>query len=99
MLAKFFQTNKCLRKKILKNTHYTLACIGLHNYLRLTDNPSYFPAEFVDSQNGNRETWPGDWRNLVTETNRAVRYVKNVRCCCSTEDAVEMRDGIMSYVN
>ena len=99
MLAKFFQTNKCLRKKILKNTHYTLACIGLHNYLRLTDNPSYFPAEFVDSQNGNREIWPGDWRNLVTETNRAVRYVKNVRCCCSTEDAAEMRDGIMSYVN
>ena len=42
---------------------FTLARNGLHNYLRLTDIPSYCPAGFVDSQYGSREIRPGDWRN------------------------------------
>ena len=29
--------------------NYTLACLALHNYLRLTENASYCPSGFVDS--------------------------------------------------
>ena len=87
-------------KASVKNTEkYTLACIRLHNYLHLTDNPSYCSAGFVDSQSGSGEIRPGDWRNLVTETNGALINFRNVRGCRNREDAVEMRDDIMSYVN
>ena len=53
-----------LIKASVKNAQvFTLMCIGLHSYLRLTDNPSYCPAGFVDSQYGSGEIRPGDWRN------------------------------------
>ena len=67
----------------------------MHNYLCLIDNPS----GIVDSQSGSGEIRPCDWRNLVTETNGAATIVKNIRGCRDREDAVEMRDPIMSYVN
>ena len=51
-------------KASVKNAQvFTLARIGLHSYLRLTDNPSYCPAGFADSQYGSGEIRPGDWRN------------------------------------
>ena len=92
----FLQTVKASLKNAEK---YTLACIGLHNYLRLTDNPSYCWAVFADGQSGSGKIRPGDWRNLVNETNGALTDVINVRGCRNREDAVAMRDGIMSYVN
>ena len=30
--------------------NYTLACLALHNYLRLTDNAHYTPSCFIDSE-------------------------------------------------
>ena len=74
-------------------------CIGQRNYLRLTDNLSYRLAGFVDSQSGSKEIRLGDWRTLANETNGALTNVRNVRSCRNREDAVEMRDGIMLYVN
>ena len=78
---------------------YTLTRTGLQNYLCLTGNPSCYPAGFVDSQSESGEIRPGDWRNLANETNVALTNVRNVRSCHNRENVVEMRDGIMSYVN
>ena len=87
-------------KVSIKNTEkYTLAFIGLHNYLRSTDNPSYCPVGFVSSQTGSAEIRFGDWRNLVTKTNGAPTNIRNVRGCRNRENAVKMRDGTMPYFN
>ena len=91
--------SKPIKASIKNAEKYTLACTGLRNYLHLTDNPSYYLAGFVDNQSGSGEIRLGGWRNLVTETNGALSIVRNVWRCPNGEDAVEMRDGIMSYVN
>ena len=96
LAARWLIFSKPIKASVANVEKYTLACIGLHNYLRLTDNPSYCPAGFVDSQSGSGEIRPGDWTNLVTETNGALINVRNVQGCRNREDAVEMRDGIMS---
>ena len=35
----------------------------------------------------------------MTETNGTLKHVRNVQGCRNKGDVVEMRDGIMSYVN
>ena len=95
-VSAFLQVN---RFSVKNAENHTLACIGLQKYLRLTDNPSYFPAGYVDSQSESGQSKLGDWRNLVTETNGTLKYVRNVQGCRNKGDVVEMRDGIMSYVN
>ena len=38
-------------KTSVKNVeNYTLACLALHNYLRLTENAKYTPTGFADSE-------------------------------------------------
>ena len=44
-------------------TSYTLAAVTLHNYLQQTENVSYCPKGFLDSEeNGNFR--PGEWFSL-----------------------------------
>ena len=42
----------------------TKACICLHNYLHLTENPYYIPAGFVDSEDNQGNFLPGTWRQI-----------------------------------
>ena len=44
---------------------YTLACLALYNYLRLTEITYYCPVSFVDSESSIGEIIPGGWRNDV----------------------------------
>ena len=48
---------------------YTMACLALHNYLRLTDNVHYSPAGFVDSEDKDGNILPGEWRLLKGDGN------------------------------
>ena len=41
------------------------AAVCLHNYLRQTDTANYTSAGFVDSENGDGDIIPGNWRNTV----------------------------------
>lgn len=50
---------------------YTLACIALHNYLRLTKNARYIHAGFVDSEDSDGNLIPGDWRKDSDRENGA----------------------------
>ena len=42
-----------------------LACVCLHNYLCLTENASYAPKGFVDSEDNNGAIKSGDWRKII----------------------------------
>jgi len=51
-------------KATVKNVeNYTLVCLTLHNYLRLTENARYTPAGLLDSEDRNGNIVPGDWRH------------------------------------
>ena len=53
------KANVDLVESIVKST------VCLHNYLRLTDNASYTPEGFIDSEDSSGQIIPGDWRKEV----------------------------------
>ena len=53
----FFQ--KPIRATAENEESFTLACLALHNYLRLVENAYYYPAGFVDSESNISEIIPG----------------------------------------
>lgn len=50
-----------------------LACVCLHNYLRLTENASYAPKGFVDSEDNKGEIKSGDWRKITANDEGCFR--------------------------
>lgn len=91
--------SKPIKASVENAERYTLACIGLHNYLKLTDNPSYCPSGFVDNYSGSGEIRLGEWRKIVAEGSGGIVEIRNLRGCRRRENAVEMRNAILEYVN
>ena len=74
--------------------NYALACLALHNYLRLTDNAYYIPSGFVDSEGKDGNFLPGEWR-LPKEnglSNNALVDLPRVRGSQSRHDPLETRN-------
>ena len=79
---------------------YTLACLVLHNYLRLTSNAHYSPTGFVDSVDSNGMMHPGEWRRSIAANNAgALRNLPNVRGSRPREDAIRIRNELKEFVN
>ena len=47
----------------------TKATVCLHNYLRLTENATYTPAGFFDSEDSSGNILLADWRNIENDGN------------------------------
>ena len=75
---------------------YILAAIALHNYLGQTENASYCPYGFVDSDCGNGQIHPGDWRSTQSS---CLQQLSNVRGSRYEEDAKEMGEALKDYLN
>ena len=52
---------KLIKASVKNVENYTLACLALHNYLRLTENAKYIPTGFADSEDSDGNIVPGDW--------------------------------------
>ena len=78
---------------------YTLACIALHNYLRITDNAYYTPSGFVNSEDKDGNFKPGEWRSLSSNYDVGLVPVPNVRGSRSRENALKTRDKLKDYLN
>ena len=80
---------------------YTLSCLALHNYLRLTENAYYSPSGFIDSEDKNGNIIPGEWRQQrpTGEQHGGLRELRPVRGSRSRNDAVLTRDQLKEYVN
>ena len=76
---------------------YFLAIIALHNYLRQTENASYLPTGFVDCKSSSRIIKPGEWRSVVHKGIRCLRELSNVRRSRSSQDLLDVRNGIKNY--
>ena len=80
-----------------------LATIALHNYLRQTDNTSYCPAGFIDSERSTGDIIPGYWRrecaNSGEDASQGMARVAALRGQRRSDDALLMRDSLMEYGN
>ena len=59
---------KPIRGTVPNVERYMLACLALHNYLRLTYNAHYSPVGFIDSEDKEGNICPGEWRLMRCET-------------------------------
>ena len=75
------------------------AVVCLHNYLRQTDTVNYIPAGFVDSENGDGDIIPGNWRNTVQNEGSSLMSLNHSRSNRSKFDATKIRDDFKSYFN
>ena len=71
--------------------------LALHNYLRLTDNATYTPKGFVDSEDSTGNVTVGKWRKNVDVY--GLVNLPNVRGSRHSEDDLPMRDTLKAYVN
>ena len=81
--------------------NYTLACLALHNYLRLTDNTHYTPSGFVDSEDKDGNFIPGEWR-LQKENglnNNSLVDLPCIQGSQSHQDALETRNELRDFLN
>ena len=63
-----------------------LACLALHNYLRITDNATNVLFGFIDSIDSNGKLKQGEWRALNVD-NRGLLPISHVKASCYREDA------------
>ena len=70
----------------------------MHNYLRLTDNASYFPNGFTDSYDPTGILQQGEWRGLVSGNQGSVP-INRVKGSRYFNQAIKIRNGIEDFVN
>ena len=92
LAARWRLFHKPIRSTVANAEKYTLACVALHNYLRLTDNAAYCPAGFVDSTDDSGVTKEGDWRTHLNEQPpNGLVDIRPVRGSRYSQEAVSMR--------
>ena len=81
------------------------ATIALHNYFRQTDNASYCPQGFINSEKTTGEITPGYRRkevamvSLAKDNTQAVANVTTLRKQRHTDNALLTRASLTKYVN
>ena len=70
-----------IKAKVENAEKFTLAAIALHNYLRLTNNASYSPTGFIDSETRDGKMVAGAWRKVLSDDGgaNALRDLPHVR--------------------
>ena len=87
-------------KASVKNVeNYTLACLALHNYLRLTENAHYITTGFADSEDSDGNIVPGDWRKDVQSGNSALEEIASLSGSRAKKSALDTRNALKDYLN
>ena len=61
-----------------------LAAMGLHNYLKQTNDAHYTPAGFADSEDKSAAIIEAQWRRLIDSNLQSVRPIRNSRYAKNT---------------
>ena len=89
-----------IRAAVENVENYTLACLFLHNYLRLTDNAHDTPSGFVNSEDKDGNFLPGEWRlEEKNGLNNVLVDLLRVRGFRSRHDALEIRNELRDCLN
>ena len=84
------KANINLIEKIVKAT------VCLHHYLRLTENVSYTPQGFVDSEDDSCNIIPGDWKNA---SGLGLKKPRNITGNRYTNESTDTNSNLMEYFN
>ena len=87
-----------IRTKVENVENFVLACLALHNYLRLTDNASYCTSGFTDSHDNTGNLQEGKWRTLAIG-NEEMQPLSRVKGSRYSNNAVEMRNSLGRFLN
>ena len=90
--------NKPIRAGKENITSYILAGVALHNYPQQTENASYCPRGFVDSE-ANEEIRPGVWRQIVHGDAACFMSCGKYGGSCYKNNAIKMKGDLKDYVN
>ena len=71
--------NRPIRASVENVERFVLAAMALHNYLRQTNNASYTPNGFVDSENNNGSIRLGEWRNNVSGNAKGLVDIRPIQ--------------------
>ena len=82
-----------IRASVENLEKYTLACLALQNYLRLTGNAKYCPLGFADSFGSSGSLKQEEWRALNVD-NRGLLPICSVKGSRYREDAIAMRNAL-----
>ncbi|KXJ27548.1 hypothetical protein AC249_AIPGENE7667 [Exaiptasia diaphana] len=74
-----------------------LACVCLHNYLRLTDNANYSPSGFIDYEDSNGNLKQGDWRKIVAQDKNGALAPFHCQSGRHSDDAKSTREVLTRY--
>ena len=74
-----------------------MATMALHNYLRMTDNASYCPQGYVDSESSDGTIIPGFWRS--ESDSAGIADIPLIRGSRYRDEPLAMRDALQTYVN
>ena len=85
-----------IRASVENVEKYTLACLALHNHVRLLNNATCCPFGFADSFDSSGKLKQGEWRTLNVD-NRSSLLINRVKGSLYREDA--MRNVLKEYVN
>ena len=71
----------------------------MHNYLRLTNNASYSPTGFIDSETRDGKMVAGAWRKVLSDDGgaNALRDLLHVRRSRYQKCAIIQRNNLQSY--
>ena len=86
-----------IHAKVENVENFVLACLSLHNYLRLTDNASYCPSGFTDSYDDTGNLQEGKWRKLAVG-NGGMLPISHVKGFRYSNNAVEMRNSLRLFL-
>ena len=90
---------KPIRGTVANVERYTLACLALHNYLRLTDNAHYSPVGFIDSEDKEGNICSGEWRLMRCNQSGNLRRLQPVRGSRVRQDVLQIRNNLKNYLN
>lgn len=99
MSAKWRIFRKPIKANVDLVNKITKASVCLHNYLRLTENATYTPAGFLDSEASSGNILLGDWRNIANDGNGGVDALNHVGGNRYTVEAGEVREAFKLYFN
>ena len=75
-----------------------MACLALHNYLRLTENAKYIPSGFADSEDSDGNIVPADWRKDVQSGISALEEIASLRGSRAKKSALGARAALKDYL-
>ena len=94
---------RIFQKPIIASIHnvrnYVMACLCLHNYLRLTENSLYCPKGFVDVRSRSGDIKEGDWRKLIGGNDGLLAPLKKAKGGHKKETAKSVRENLKDYFN